>query len=78
MKTLDKIMVLSTLKASRRINLSKRGVKRNLVDDVNDDVHKNRFYVFYNKLNRNLNFNHLKLIHMQHFILHILNILLYV
>ena len=34
-------MVLSALKASRRSNLSKRGVKRNRVDDVNDDVHKN-------------------------------------
>ena len=34
-------MVLSALKASRRSNLTKRAVKRNRVDDVNDDVHKN-------------------------------------
>ena len=34
-------MGLSALKASRRSNLSKRGVKRNRVDDVNDDVHEN-------------------------------------
>ena len=34
-------MVLSALKASRRINLSKRDLNRNRVDDVNDDVYKN-------------------------------------
>ena len=36
-----KIMVLSALKTSRRSYLSKRGIKRNRVNDVNDDVHKN-------------------------------------